>query len=57
MPEYQTARNSDNQGVKETSTQTNRRGRDRQPEQAKGTHSKAVDGLGNTGLVDRKLKT
>ena len=53
VPENQTAWNYDNQGVKETFTQTSRRGRDRQPseqeaQQGGGPHRRGGAGwMGN----------
>ena len=54
MPENQTAWNSDNQGVKETFTQTGRR--EETGSQTERTCSKAVDHRGEAGLAEQEYK-
>ena len=55
MPENQTAWNSNSQVVKETFTQTGRRGGDRRWAAEQRGH-KVVDGEGEAGLAERETK-
>ena len=52
LPENQTARNSDNQGVKETFTQTNRRAGDRKVRQPSGEDTQQGGGPRRRGGAD-----
>ena len=57
MPEKQTAWNSDNQGIKETFTQTGRRaGGAEMGSRAEKTHGKVVVHMGEAGLAEWETK-
>ena len=57
MPENQTAWNSDNKGVKETFTQTGRRGGDgRQAAQRRGHGARQQTAACEAGLAEQKTK-